>query len=233
MLPPPFWFLSPSVQIYELNSRSVGDGAMLVIRSKPHVSAAQLEAELFQTADRNDIPFTRTAPHVLFVSSAVRTPLWLFGSSLVLALVLAGIGHGSRLHYRPSHARLPLDSWHWWLFLLGKTAIALTLVFTIGVELFVGLSRQSASEALGGPALLWFYTAGCSAVLFAVIADQQARCRVCLQCLAFPIRIGCPGCLFLDWSGTELLCPDGHGVLYVPHHVSCWDVGERWVALEI
>jgi hypothetical protein len=234
VLPPDFWFLSPSVQVYALGSKSIGERDTLVIRSKPEVTAQQLEDELFQTADRNDTPFTRTAPHVVFLTDAVRTPIWIFGSSLLIAVVLVCIAHSSRFHRRDAaRARLGKGNWRWWFFLLIKTLAALLLVFTLGLEAIVGLNRQLATEALGGPELLWFYTVGCSLVLFGVIADQQARCRVCLQCLAYPIRIGCPGCLFLDWSGTELLCPDGHGLLYVPHHVSCWDEAERWVALEM
>jgi len=234
VLPADFWFVSPSIQVYALGGEAVGGQSMLLVRAKPDVSARQLEAELSEIAERNDIPFTQTAPHVLFLTDALHTPIWLFGGSLLIAAVVVGIGHGSRLRRSDrADARLPFGNWQWWTFLLLKTAAALTLVFVAGVEIFIGFSHQFTTEPLGGPALLWFYTAGCSLVLLAVIADQQARCRVCLQCLAFPVRVGCPGCLFLDWSGTELLCPDGHGVLYVPHHVSCWDEAERWVALEI
>jgi hypothetical protein len=109
----------------------------------------------------------------------------------------------------------------------------LLLVLLIGIEAFVGCNQQAISEALGGPALIWFYVVGCTLVLFASISDQQSRCRVCQRLLGFPIRIGCPGCLFLDWAGTEFLCPQGHGVLYVPHHVTCWEEADRWVLLEV
>jgi hypothetical protein len=113
-----------------------------------------------------------------------------------------------------------------------KTSMALLIVLVVGLELFVGMTRQTTSEALGGPALIWFYIVGCSGVLFASLADQRSRCRVCQRLLAFPIRIGCPGCLLLDWSGTEFLCPQGHGMLYVPHHVSCWEEEDRWILAE-
>jgi hypothetical protein len=234
ILPANFWFLSPSIQIYGLRDKPISELDTLVVRSRPDVTAHQLEDELLQTADKNDTPFTRTAPQVVFLPDAVRSPLWIFGSSFFIGIILVCVAHSSRFHRRDAdHPRMANGNWRWWFFLAIKILAALLLVFTMGLETIVGLNRQLASEALGGPALLWFYTVGCSIVLFGAIADQQARCRVCLQCLAYPIRIGCPGCLFLDWSGTELLCPDGHGVLYVPHHVSCWDEAERWVALEI
>ena len=234
VLPPHFWFLSPSIQIYELGDKAVGNDATLVVRSKPDVSANQLEAELLRTADHTDSPFARTAPHVLFLSDAVRTPVWLFGWSLLMATVLLGIEQRSCFLRRDgsNRRREPRSLWRWWSFLIVKAGMALLLVFIIGIELSIGRGHLSAAEALGGPALLWFYTTACTAVLFAIFVDQHSRCRVCLRCLAFPIHIGSPGCLFLDWSGTELLCPEGHGVLYVPDHLSCWDNAERWIALE-
>ena len=85
----------------------------------------------------------------------------------------------------------------------------------------------------GGPFLLWLYILGAMGVLFWAVADQRARCRVCLRLLAFPVRIGCPGCLLLDWSGTELFCSEGHGVLHVPHLSPSWDeASERWISLD-
>ncbi len=70
-------------------------------------------------------------------------------------------------------------------------------------------------------------------MFFWSLADQRARCRVCLRLLCFPVRIGCPGCLLLDWSGTELLCTEGHGVLHIPHMAPSWDEeAEHWVALD-
>jgi hypothetical protein len=233
VLPPRFWLVSSGIEIYELGNSATSREGLLVVRSRPGVAAHELEAEITKVADRHDTPFTQTAPQVLFVRDALRTPVWFFVSALFIAAVLVMIGHGTRLRRSDRGGlRLPSGNWRWWSFLLLKTTLALLLIFTVGVEVFVGVNRQLTTEPLGGPALLWFYTAACSAVLVAVVADQQARCRVCLRCLAFAVRVGCPGCLFLDWSGTELLCPDGHGVLYVPHHISCWDEAERWVALE-
>jgi hypothetical protein len=84
-----------------------------------------------------------------------------------------------------------------------------------------------------GPFLLWLYILGTMGVLFWALADQRARCRVCLRLLAFPVRIGCPGCLLLDWSGIELFCSEGHGVLHVPHLAPSWDEApDRWISLD-
>jgi hypothetical protein len=44
--------------------------------------------------------------------------------------------------------------------------------------------------------------------------------------------VGCPGCLLLDWAGTELVCVEGHGMLHVPEMVSCWHEPEQWTSLD-
>jgi hypothetical protein len=233
ILPVGFWFLSPSVSLYEVDSDAVPAQSLLVVRCKQPETAKALENELSRVAERGGYEFAQTAPHAMFLRDAVTTPLWLFGSALVVAITLVTMAHGSRwLNHketsRPSHG----SNWRGWAFFLLKTGLGLLFVFLAGVEVFVGRNQQAISEALGGPALIWFYIVGCTLVLFASVSDQQSRCRVCQRLLGFPIRIGCPGCLFLDWAGTEFLCPQGHGVLYVPHHVSCWEEADRWILLE-
>jgi len=35
--------------------------------------------------------------------------------------------------------------------------------------------------------------------------------RICLRRLGTPIQIGAPGYVLLNWSGTEMVCSEGHG----------------------
>jgi hypothetical protein len=164
----------------------------------------------------------------------MQTPLWLFGAALFIAAVLVALAEGPRwMRVDDAADSLLRRHWRWWSFFAVKTGLGLMTVLVLGIEVFVGRSRHAVSDSLGGPALIWFYVVGCSLVLFASISDQRSRCRVCLRLLSSPIRIGCPGCLLLDWAGTEFLCPHGHGVLYVPHHVACWEEADRWVLLEV
>jgi hypothetical protein len=120
-------------------------------------------------------------------------------------------------------------------FFLGKTCLALAFVFTAGLE----WSRSESSllfasrDPASGPFLVWLYILGAMGVFSWGFADQRARCRICLRLLCFPVRIGCPGCLLLDWSGTELLCAQGHGVLHVPHLAASWEEEpEHWITLD-
>jgi hypothetical protein len=229
-----FWFLSPAIEAFELDDATYAAQGMAVVRSKPDVTAQALEAELVKTAADNGFEFARTAPHIIFLRQAMQTPLWLFGSALFIAGVLVALAHGSRwMRVDEAGDLVQRRNWKWWAFFTTKTLLGLVIVLVLGIELFVGRSQQAISDALGGPALIWFYIVGCSLVLFASISDQRSRCRVCQRLLASPIRIGCPGCLLLDWAGTEFLCPQGHGVLYVPHHVACWEEEDRWILLEV
>jgi hypothetical protein len=234
VLPPEFWFLSPAIEVFELDRATFAAQGMLVVRSKPDVSAQALESDLVKTAADEGYEFAHTAPHAIFLRQAMQTPLWLFGSALFIAGVLVALAYGSRwMRVDEAGDLLPRRHWAWWSFFLAKTTLGLLIVLVLGIELFVGRSQQAISDALGGPALIWFYITGCSFVLFTSISDQRSRCRVCQRLLTSPIRIGCPGCLLLDWAGTEFLCPHGHGVLYVPHHVACWEEQDRWVLLEV
>jgi hypothetical protein len=64
------------------------------------------------------------------------------------------------------------------------------------------------------------------------IADQQKRCRACLARLTMPIDIGRPGSVLLNWAGTEMVCSEGHGTLYVPESESNSLERDRWSTLD-
>jgi hypothetical protein len=234
VLPEGFWFLSPSIALYKIDRAEMLKEPMLVVLCKRQATPGELEAELDHVADQGGYEFSRTAPHAMFLQDAITTPFWLFGAGVLVSAILVILAYSSRWLNRGDGPRRILKSrWKAVGFFLLKTGLGLLFVLLAGIEIFVGRSQLTVSEALGGPALIWFYFVGCTLVLFASVSDQQSRCRVCQRLLGFPIRIGCPGCLFLDWAGTEFLCPHGHGVLYVPHHVSCWEDADRWILLEV
>jgi hypothetical protein len=65
-----------------------------------------------------------------------------------------------------------------------------------------------------------------------ILTDQRRRCPVCLRLLTNPTRIGGPSHTFLDWYGTELICIQGHGLLYVPEIPTSSYTTQRWQALD-
>jgi hypothetical protein len=62
--------------------------------------------------------------------------------------------------------------------------------------------------------------------------DQRVRCRACLQILRYPVRIGSLGAVLFDHAGTELVCCEGHGALYVPAVSSDYVQRGGWTALD-
>jgi hypothetical protein len=61
------------------------------------------------------------------------------------------------------------------------------------------------------------------------LADQRRRCPVCLRRLANPVRMGDRSRILLEWSGTELICRCGHGLLHVPEEPAIWFSRQRWL----
>jgi len=64
------------------------------------------------------------------------------------------------------------------------------------------------------------------------LRDQLRRCPRCLCSLAHPAHVGESSRSFLSWSGMELMCTDGHGLLHVPDFRTSWFPRDRWLVLD-
>ena len=239
VLPNGFKFLTrqPSVYISEEHVR--GDRVMVLGRVRKTADVAKLNRELAQIARQADYYFFVFDPQLrsTTLSGVLFSPLRLFG--LAVAISLFPVFWFSRVRLRlirlawaSANRRATLNRS---AFFLAKLALALTLVFVAGLE----WARPESSilltwtDAGSGLGIIWLYSLGAMAALFGAVADQRARCRVCLRLLAFPVRIGRPGSLLLDWGGTEFLCSEGHGVLHIPHLSTSWDEeADRWIKLD-
>jgi hypothetical protein len=217
--------------------RWLSDRVNVVARSRPGVTSAQLDRELVRISEDATYYFFRSQLRMSFVKDELWTPIRLFGIAIsAISLLCFWAAHvrlrRMRLAFRPMNRKAAAGRA---IFFVGKILLGLAFVFIVSLE----WSRSQTAILFGardpasGPFILWLYIAGAMAVFFWAVADQRARCRVCLRLLCFPVRMGCPGCLLLDWSGTELLCTEGHGVLHVPHMAPSWDEeSERWIALD-
>jgi hypothetical protein len=237
VLPADFQFLSRQPSIY-LVQHELGDSqVMVLLRAKPGVTQNQLDRELTKVAEDCCYYFYNSDLRLRSLRSALLTPVRFFGMAVLIgALMIATV---SRVRFRNWRAAWAARNRRATVrrtgFFVAKTGLALAYVFAAALEWsrsessFLFASKDPAS----GPFLVWLYILGAMGVFFWSLADQRARCRVCLRLLCFPVRMGCPGCLLLNWSGTELLCTEGHGVLHVPHLAASWDEEtERWIALD-
>ena len=110
-----------------------------------------------------------------------------------------------------------------WVFLAVKLALVLVIALCGSLAL-----ASVTSEGL-------YPTVWLAGLIFALrwaVIDQRQRCPVCLRLLSNPTRIGGASHAFLEWYGTELICGEGHGLLYVPEiPTSCYST-QRWQYLD-
>ncbi len=237
VLPRSFQFLTRQPAIY-LIQQYAGDGDVMVLaRARPGVTFDEIDRELTKIAENTCYYFFSSQLRLQSLDSATLTPLASFGVAVLMSALISLLVWRVRIRNVPIALRAANKKQMLRRagFFLGKAALALALVFTAGLE----WSRSESSvlfasrDPASGPFLVWLYVLGSMGVVFWSLADQRARCRVCLRLLCFPVRIGCPGCLLLDWSGTELLCTEGHGLLHVPHLAPSWDEeSQRWISLD-
>lgn len=235
VLPAGFEPLSRQATIYMVQPFFWQADAFAALRVKPGVTSKALDKDLTQIAQDINYYFLTGQLRYGFAQSAIRTPVRLFAlgllaSGVMLILVLRWKWHTFWPAPNQQTAFLRQIG-----FFLAKAVLALTIVFTACLE----WSRSTSAILFGnfdpasGPFLLWLYILGTTGVLFWAVADQKIRCRQCLQLLAFPVRMGSPGNLFLDWSGTEMCCAEGHGVLHVATLAPSWaEESEHWIALD-
>jgi hypothetical protein len=236
VLPASFRFISRQPCIFVVH-RWLSDRVDVIARPRPGVTPAQLDRELVRISEDATYYFFRSQLRMASVRDEIWIPVRLFGIAVSAIAFLCFWATHVRLHQvrLAFHAANRKAAARRSLFFAGKVSLGLAFAFVACLE---SLRSQSAilfgaRDPASGPVILWLYIVAAMGVFFWAVADQRARCRVCLRLLCFPVRIGCPGCLLLDWSGTELLCSEGHGVLHVPHMAPSWDEeSERWIALD-
>jgi hypothetical protein len=240
VLPRNFNLLSPEIAVWALlDSASPSftnfvERIGAVARMKPTVTAQQVEADL---ADR-----TENAGYVLPASLLVVTPgrveMRRYVSSYLLFVLLAMACSVLIVYARSGGVGLaPVrfrDRCRWWAFFLAKVAILLlvTGLFAWTAVRWLSIYLVGTIHPMANGIALWLFLILSVAPLSWAIHDQQRRCRVCLRRLGTPIQIGAPGHVLLDWSGTELMCPEGHGFLYLPDSEANWLERDRWNNLD-
>ncbi|HEY4355913.1 MAG TPA: hypothetical protein VGN16_09210 [Acidobacteriaceae bacterium] len=113
------------------------------------------------------------------------------------------------------------------LFFAAKTTLIMLFTFMLSTDVCLPLHAYSPLSAELLQNLLF--------LLMALIGlrwsshDGEARCKQCLRSLAAPSRVGRPSHNFLEWSGTELVCRHGHGMLTVPEIETSWCRSSAWI----
>jgi hypothetical protein len=115
----------------------------------------------------------------------------------------------------------------WNLFLAAKITLTLALAFLVSlvavgpVTTMIGRNSDWVEFAL--------YAITVNGGMRWALLNQEQRCQKCLRMLSQPTRVGPPSRNFLDWSGMEQSCADGHGLLHVPEMQGSWCWYDLWL----
>jgi hypothetical protein len=208
-----------------------------VARLKPGATLPAFQHDLTDRSENAGYRFTSAPIHIASAQRHWRRQLLAYGGFLLLALVSAGgIAWIFRLRSGGFGPTSP-DSRHrlrWWTFFLTKSALLAGIAYFLAwiavhqvVAALLGTIYPLADEVS-----VWVFLPLAVVVLSWSIADQQKRCRSCLRRLVMPIDIGRPGSVLLNFAGTEMVCSEGHGILYVPESDASSLERDRWSRLD-
>ncbi len=79
---------------------------------------------------------------------------------------------------------------------------------------------------------LWLLIVAAAIALSWAWHDDRKRCRTCLSRLSMPVQMGSRGHVLMEWMSTELVCPNGHGLLWAPEDQLESHPKDRWLRLD-
>lgn len=207
----------------------------VIARLKPGVKAAIAQRELRDLASAfrmNLKRFPYPEAQVVLLTVRMRQPLYSYATicGITVGVLLAAALMGIIVDLRRSGRIRKL----YWGYFCAKSVV-LPLVLALAIWEF---SSATTITLTGGttfaaePLLTWLSIVVCGGMVWWCLADQRARCRACLRLLEYPVRVGSPGAVLFDHAGTELVCCEGHGALYLPEISSDYVQSEGWTALD-
>jgi Zn-dependent protease with chaperone function len=199
---------------------------------KDGATASQVEADLADLSENAGYVLPASLLEVTSIEAEMRQTMGLYVLFVLLAVTCAAwivytrCSGGSLGRVAASR----LQRCRWWLFFITKSVlllIATGLLVWASVR-WISVYFLGSIYPLAGAIAGWLFLVLSIAPLTWSIHDQQKRCRVCLRRLGTPVRIGVPGHVLLNWSGTEMVCSAGHGALYLPDSETNWLERDRW-----
>jgi len=209
----------------------------MVARLRDGATPRQLESDLIDRSENAGYRFVQAPMKVVSLQSQWRTLLATYAGFVVLAVFCAGAIAWLLRSAAGGFGPVSLRGWQnfrWWAFFATKSA-----ALTASIYLFVWLTVHGLLGWVGRTVYpmadevsFWTFLPLAVAVLTWSIADQQKRCRVCLRRLSMAVDVGRPGSVLLNFAGTEMVCEDGHGMLYVSESESNALERDRWRTLD-
>ena len=208
-----------------------------VARLSAGATSEQLQSDLIDRSENAGYRFVQAPMKVVSLKSESRVVLLTYVAFLLLALACAaGIAWLLR-SAAGGFGPVSLQGWksiRWWGFFAAKSAAVVAATYLLVWSVVHGLMGWVSRTVypMADEAAFWTFLPLAIAVLTWSIADQQKRCRICLRRLTMPVDVGRPGSVLLNFAGTEMVCEDGHGMLYVPESESNSLERDRWRTLD-
>jgi hypothetical protein len=114
------------------------------------------------------------------------------------------------------------------LFLAAKASLTLLLMFLLSADLCQPM--HAATPNVADFLQIFSFTILALVGVRWALHDHGQRCKQCLRSLASPTPVGRPSHNLLEWSGSELICKQGHGTLNVPEMETSWCESSAWVS---
>jgi len=226
------WSLMDPAMLFTNFQRRIG----VVARLHGDATAARVQRELSDLTESAGYVHPSSELQVMTVAAqsqrGVQSAMW-------FVLLVTGCAAFVVVLRRPadSFGRLPegLAGRAAWLgFFLAKSILLLGFAALVSWRLVHWISGWLAGSAypLVDEFSIWAFLPLAVAALSWSVRDQQKRCRTCLRRLELPVEIGRTGSVLLNWAGTEMVCSQGHGVLYLPDSPANLLERDRWNSLD-
>jgi hypothetical protein len=238
VLPPDFWFHSPSLDLWTLSPNATRTGQTpdllrVIGRLRPGATARAARAELDGIALHTP-GFRGGSLRVAPLDEYLRPAL-----SFIFSVFVAAISLGlatALLQWLRSCWRLRSCSWaafRYWAFFFAKSGLLAASVAAACAELSawntLGLHSSKFVVSLLAD---WLVVLGVLLTFQWAILDQARRCPVCLRLLSTPFTSGSWSSALIEPASTEMLCDQGHGTLCVSDSYTTLGEIRRWVTLE-
>jgi hypothetical protein len=254
VMPKGFWFLVGDTAVWTARELSTAppDGKWwmhlrgAVARVRPGIANSAVEKELRELQQRatvvvlNGHTYTVRAArrnwgiYVTGASTLVYQSIGFYGEVLLISLGSLMLWAALQGYLAARRNGRNAEAFRYWGFLVLKVTAPLVAVFFIVCE-FTGANTLAMVARNWWERILfndWAFFCTVVLLIFWALRDQRIRCRVCLDRMRQPVRIGIPGQILLDTAGVEVMCPTGHGAMYTSDSVLGSEMSNRWMGFE-
>ncbi len=232
VLPRGFWFFSDSPAVWTLIAHSGflhSDDILVyaIARLRPGVTE---RASLFElrTLYRTLPPYIKARQiEIRRLTALTQDPLYRMLPIILTGILLCAL---AAVILAPSR-RTRLRGTSYIVVKVSLTSLAAALA-AIEFAYAPGM-RMSGVRGFGPEAFsLWLVIFGIVIAMWWAVDDQRKRCPACLGRLSMPVQMGARGHVLMECMSIEMVCANGHGMLWAPEDSLESHPKDRWLQLD-